>query len=158
MYLNRWVMLASCIAGIIGIVALVDAFREYRGTIRTYSEVEFTHAPESLVWSDNGATLTVAIRIENDSPATVTVEYLGVRLHVDGAFAGADYGGWQPLAIPPASRDQRDVTIELSNRALRERASAGRLTLRGEARLRFDGIARPLTQRFTLTIDAPPVP
>jgi hypothetical protein len=158
-YLNRWVLLLSCVAGVIGLVMLTGAFMEYRDSVRAYSRVEVTYDPGSVVWdtSNRQMELTLRIAIINRSSATVTAEYLDLRLYTNGVFAGADYDDWQPIAIPALFSEERTVSLEVSNPALQDQIAQGQfrqstLTIRGEVRLRFAGIERPLTQRVSLAL------
>jgi hypothetical protein len=152
MYLNRWVLLISCIAGVAGIVALADAFLEYRDTVQAYTQVDVAHDSGSVVWDDGNTRVTLQVIITNRSPATVTVEYLDLRLHADGKFAGADYDAWQPVTVASRASEQRSVTLEVSNSQLQDQFERAELSLRGEVRLRFAGVERPLTQRVSITL------
>ena len=147
-------LLVSLIAGVAGSVALVDAVREYRDTVRAYAQVEVAHEPASVVWHDSATrpTLELTIVIANDSPVRVTAEYLDLRLYAEGEFAGADYDDWQPVTIASLASERRDVSLEISNSELEDDIGRADLSLRGEVRLRFDGVERPLTQRISIVL------
>jgi hypothetical protein len=155
MYLNRWVLLISCAGGFVGALLLAGAFSDYRAAVRAYSEVNVTHAPDSAIWSDSGTRLTLDLVIDNHSPSTVTIEHLELRLYASGVFAGADYAAWEPVTVPRESQVTVPIAVDVSNADVAGRMEGADMSLRGETRLRFTGVERPLTQRISVR-DLPP--
>lgn len=151
MYLNRWVLLLSLLAGIAGTGAAGHAFVEYRNAVRAYSQVEAEYVPGSFRWLDV-STGETTLRIVNRSPRAVTVEHLELRLYVDGQFAGADYAPWEHLRIERQSEATVVRPVQVAISALLPVAPTGELALRGQLRLRFEGIERPLTVRLEIAV------
>lgn len=158
MYLNRWVLLLSAILGIAGGVALAGAFAEYRDAVRRYTQVEIAPVPGSVRWNADRTAVTLGLSVTNHTPASATVEYLDLRLYAAGAFAGADYEGWQPLTVASGASEQRALTLEISDPGLAGERAAGatEFSARGEARVRFAGVERPVTLRVQVPALAEP--
>jgi hypothetical protein len=150
-YLNRWVLLLSLIVGLAGVAATGRAFAEYRDAVRAYSQVEAVYVPRSFSW-DDASTGSVTLRIVNRSPRAVTVEHLELRLYLDGQFAGADYDPWQPLRVERQSEVPVTRSLQVAISALQPVAATARIAIRGELRLQFDGIERPLTVRVRIDV------
>jgi hypothetical protein len=153
MYLNRWVLLVSLAVGLAGTAAVGRAFAEYRDATRAYSAIEVTYVPGSFAWQDTAFSGGQAeLRISNRSPRRVTVEFFDVNLYLDGQFAGSDYTTWQPIDVARDGEQHVTTPLELAISSLRPQAAEADVTLRGQVRLRFDGIERPLTLRFRIPV------
>src|SRR5687768_14820156 len=155
MYLHRWVLLVSLVGGLLGSVAAARAFTAYRDAARAYSQVEVVYVPGSFDWRDAGLTTArIELDILNRPPRQVPVEFLTVNLYLDGQFVGSDYTTWQPLAIARQADARVETTLQIAGDTLRAGAPSAEIALRGEVRLRFDSIERPLALRFRSVVSS----
>lgn len=153
MYLNRWVLLLSLIAGVLGVWAIGRAFADYRQAAESFSEVSASYVPQSFVWRDaEFSTGEAEFIVVNNTPAAVTIEFVQLRLYVDGAFAGAEYSGWEPVIVPAGDETRFTSTFQVTTPELQPQGGSAELSVRGDLRLRFAEIERPLVIRARDTI------
>lgn len=153
MYLNRWVLLLSLIAGVLGIWAIERAFGDYRQAAESFTEVSASYVPDSFVWHDaEFSTGEAQFVVANDTPDAVTIEFVQLRLYLDGAFAGAEYAGWQPVVVAAGEETRFTSTFQVTTPELQPRGDSAELSVRGDLRLRFAEIERPLVIRARDTI------
>jgi hypothetical protein len=143
---NRWVLLISLIAGIGGTWSYLTAIQDYRTTAEAYTSVDAVYVAGSFVWLDDADRAAEAeFIISNDSRADARVDFLILRLYLDGAFAGAQYRPWEALEIPRGAERRITVPFEFAGDEQRPDAAQSDITLRGEMRLVFASIEQPLT-------------
>lgn len=153
MYLNRWVLLLSLIIGALGIWSIQRAFVDYRQAAESFTEVSVSYVPDSFVWRDpTYSTGQADFRVVNDTPEAVTIELAQLRLYFDGAFAGAEYAGWEPVVVPEGEEMRFTSAFQVTTPRLDSRGDEAEISVRGDLRLRFDGIERPLVVRVRDTI------
>jgi hypothetical protein len=149
MFLHRWVLLVSLLAGAAGIWAVAAAFTEYRDAARAFATVDIAYVPGSFVWlAPDYSAGRAELVVTNHSPADVTIEFLDARLYFDGEFAGAHYAAWQPLQVARGTTATVALDLRVATSGIQARGGDAELALRGAARLRFAGIERPLTTRL----------
>lgn len=143
---NRWVLVVSLIVGLLGTWSYVTAIQDYRRTAEAFTSIELEYISGSFEWLDEEfGTAEARFNISNDSRADAAVEYLILRLYLDGEFAGAQYRPWQEVTVPAGEVVEITVPFEISISTTRDQAQGVSPTVRGEMRLAFDQVEQSLT-------------
>lgn len=143
---NRYILLVSLLFGVFGAWFSADAVGQYLNATRSFSAVDTSYVEGSFHWKDpDHEEATAEFDITNDSENDATLEYLGMNLYFDGAFAGARYGDWEAIEIPAGESVTVEIDFLTSISDRRPEGSDAELSLRGELRLAFDGIERAMT-------------
>jgi hypothetical protein len=149
-----WSIVAlSVLAGMLASWSLWDAAEQYSSALRTYRQLEVTYQPGSFRWlaADFGQA-RVTLTIANHSPADATIESLDVELLFDGAFAGSNYGGFRPLAVPRGESRVVEVELTVTAGSLQPGGGTAALSLGGAVVSRFEGIRRAIALDVGATI------
>lgn len=154
---NRYVILISILLGGFGFWFSADAVGQYLNTARSFSAVDAEYVEGSFVWLDEDhERATAEFTIINDSSNDADLAHFGINLYFDGVFAGAHYEQWQRLTIPARDAVTVEIPFQVPIQQVRPRGSDAELSVRGEMRLEFEGIERPMTVRMSGTIGRVP--
>jgi hypothetical protein len=143
---NRYIILVSILLGVVGSWLTADAVGQYLNTARSFASVHAQYVEDSFAWEDPQHERAHALfLLTNDSDNDARLTHLGMNLYFDGAFAGARYDQWEAIDIPAGETVEIEVPFLISISELRPEGSDAELTVRGQLRLEFDGIERPMT-------------
>jgi hypothetical protein len=143
---NRYIILLSILLGAAGTWLTADAVGQYLNTARSFASVHAQYVEGSFAWEDpqhERAHATFAITNNGDNDARLT--HLGMNLYFDGQFAGARYEQWEAIEVPAGESVEVDVPFLISISERRPDGSDAELSVRGQLRLEFEGIERPMT-------------
>jgi hypothetical protein len=147
---NIYVLIVSVLLGAFGFWFSADAVGQYLDTSRSFTSVHARYVPDSFKWLDpEHQEASAQFTFINDAPNDVTLAHLSLNLYFDGVFAGARYAPWERFEIPAGEEETNEVTFLTSIAHLREQGSDAELSLRGQMRLEFEGIERPLNVRIS---------
>ena len=77
MYLNRWVLSLSLIAGVVGIWSVQRAFSEYRQAAASFASISASYVPDTSVWLDSEfSSGQEAFVVINDTAESMTIEFV----------------------------------------------------------------------------------
>lgn len=144
---NRWVLLVSLLVGLFGSWSYVTAMLDYRRTTEAFTSIDVEYVDGSFAWLDEERRTAEALFVlENGSRVDATVEYLILRLYLDGVFAGAQYQPWEPISLDAGDKTEVTIPFEVSISTISAEATMNSTaSVRGEMRLAFDQVERSLT-------------
>jgi hypothetical protein len=150
---NRYVILVSILLGIFGIWFSADAVAQYLNTARSFASVDAEYVEGSFVWLDeNHERATAEFTIINDSDNDAVLAHFGINLYFDGTFAGARYEPLPRIDLPAGEEVTLEIPFLVPIQHMKPLGSDAELTVRGQMRLEFEGIERPMTVRMSGTI------
>jgi hypothetical protein len=154
---NRYVLLVSFLLGAFGFWFSADAVAQYLNTARSFTSVYAVYVEDSFEWLDpEHERARAEVTIINDAPNDVDIAYFSLNLYFDGDFAGARYEPWERFVIPAGEQATFEVPFQVPIAHQRPRGSEAEIRLRGQMRLEFEGIERPMNVRVSGTIGVVP--
>jgi hypothetical protein len=150
---NRYVILVSILLGGFGFWFTAEAVGQYLNLAQSFTSIRAEYVEDSFVWLDEDherATAEFTIRNESDNDASLA--HLSMSLYFDGQFAGAYYDQWQRINIESGESVTMQIPFAVPIQHMRPYGSEAELSVRGQMRLEFEGIERPMTVRTSGTI------
>lgn len=153
MRLNPFILIATLIVGIGGLVMGIRAFATYDDAAEAFTRLELVYVADSFEWqSDDYETGTATFRITNGSSFPADIESFSIALQFDGDFAGSDYERWEPIIVPAGESRVIPATFTITSNSIQDKGGTAQLSFSGQVLARFAEFEQPLSFRFRGTI------
>ncbi|CAN5828731.1 hypothetical protein BH23CHL2_BH23CHL2_13830 [soil metagenome] len=149
MRLNPFILLATLLIGVPGMIFTVRAFGTYEGAADAFTRVELQYVEGSFAWEDPDFEIGAArFRVVNNSKFDATVESFSISLRFAGQFAGSDYNRWESIVVPGGESVEIPAVFTVTANSIQERGGTANLQFSGQMVIRFEEFEQPLSFRF----------
>lgn len=150
MRLNPFILLATLLIGLPGLIFTVRAFGAYEGAADAFTRVELQYVAGSFAWEDPDFEIgTARIRVVNNSKFDATVESFNISLRFGGQFAGSDYNRWEAIVVPGGESVEIPAVFTVTANSIQERGGTANLQFSGQLVVHFEEFEQPLSFRFS---------